>query len=160
MQIISEYFAYFSLISIIVMLVVGVAFLFGGQSGIIPDLEWITSADIPLLLIKIIPAIMVITAMHFLLFEASKSIVSGVLQQFSTALSLGYISGCLYPIYFFPETVQKFSTFLPSGIARAHIANCLCNDFNPKTLPGLGIYFVVFLTAAFIIRRFKIKGRE
>lgn len=159
-QTLSEYFAYFILIFFIVSLVAAATLYLAAKTKMIPDIEWITPSDIPLILIKIIPALAVITSLQFLLFEISKSIVSGVLIQFGTALSLGYISGCLYPIYFFPETVQRMARFLPSGIARVHISNCISNNFNATTLLGLLIYFAVFTVAAFVVRRFKITGRE
>ena len=159
-QITSEYLAYFLIIFLIVTLILVAILGFANLGEIIPDIDWVTPSAIPLILLKIIPAVAVITALQFFLFEICSSIVNGVLLQFLTAVSLGYISGCFYPIYFFPEVVQTLSNLLPSGIARLHLSNCIQNISDPKTVIFCGIYFIVFIAATVIVRRFKIVGRE
>ena len=158
-QVICEYSAYFLLIFFITSLIIAVLG-FARISEIIPDTGWLTPAQIPLLLIKIIPAVAVITSLQFLLFEISSNLVSGVLLQFLTAVSLGYVSGCFYPIYFFPEAVQKLSDFLPSGLARVYLSGCLSNNSEHMPLLLCAIYFIIPLLAAVIVRRFKIVGRK
>lgn len=158
-QVICEYFAYFLLIFLISSLIVAIIG-FSGADELIPDIDWLTHSDIPLLMIKIIPAVAIITALQFFLFEISSNLVSGVLLQFLTAVSLGYISGCFYPIYFFPDGVQKLSTFLPSGIARVYISNCISNSLDYKPLLILAVYFIILMVLTVIVRRFKIVGRK
>ncbi|MBQ4130817.1 MAG: ABC transporter permease [Clostridia bacterium] len=159
-QITSEYLAYFLIIFLIVALILGAILGFANLGEIITDIDWVSPSDLPKILVKIIPSVAVITALQFFLFEICTSIVNGVLLQFLTAISLGYISGCFYPIYFFPEGVQTISNFLPSGIARIHLSNCIQNIFDLKTALFCGIYFTIFIIAAIIVRRFKISGRE
>ena len=159
-QVTSEYLAYFILIALIVILIVTSVFLVISPGEIIPDIKWATFSDLPLLLLKLLPAVAVITSLQFLLFEISTALVSGVLLQFLVAISLGYISGCFYPIYFFPDIAQKISTFLPSGIARTHISNCISNNFNAESLLGCAIYIAIFMTITLLIRHLKVKGKE
>ena len=159
-QVASEYLAYFLLIFLIVSLVLTVILGFTDLSDVIPDISWLVLADIPLLLIKLIPAVAIITALQFLLFEISSSLVSGVLLQFLTAVTLGYISGCFYPIYFFPESVQNFSQLLPSGLARVHISNCISNAFDNKLVLAGAVYFAVIMLITVIVRRYRIVGKE
>ena len=158
-QVLSEYFAYFLLIYIFGAAVLTAVLLALTKTGFIPDIGWITASDIPMILIKLIPAFLVITSLQFLLFEVSGVLVSGVLLQFGVAISLGYISGCFYPIYFFPESVQKLSEVLPSGLARTHISNIVCNENQLQVLLYLAIYFLVFMFVTVLVRRFKIVGR-
>ncbi len=159
-QILSEYFAYFLLIFVFGGLVLTAVLIAVTKTGFIPDLSWLNISDIPIVLIKAIPAFMVITSLQFLLFEISSALVSGVLLQFGMAVSLGYVSGCFYPIYFFPESVQKLSEILPSGLARTHFANIVCNENQSSTLLYLAIYFFVFMLIAFFVRQYKIVGKE
>ncbi len=159
-QVASEYIAYFLLILLIVALILTVILCFADLGNIIPDIAWLNPSDIPLLLIKIIPSVAIITALQFMLFEISTSLVSGVLLQFLTAVSLGYASGCFYPIYFFPETVQRLSDFLPSGIARVHLSNCISNAFDINLVIISAVYFVIMMTVTVVVRHFRIVGRE
>lgn len=158
-QILSEYFAYFLLIFVFGAMILTVALIALTKVNFIPDVTWITLSDIPVILIKLVPAFLVITSLQFLLFEISSALVSGVLLQFGVAVSLGYVSGCFYPIYFFPESVQKLSEVLPAGLARTHFANMVCRDNQAQTLPYLIIYFLIFMLIAFLVRRFKIVGK-
>lgn len=158
-QVISEYFAYFLLIFVFGALILAAALIVLTKTNFISDIAWVTTLDIPMILIKVIPAFLVITALQFLLFEISSALVSGVLLQFGVAVSLGYISGCFYPIYFFPESVQKLSEVLPSGLARTHISNILCNENGLGSLGYLLIYFLAFTFITILVRRFKIVGR-
>ena len=158
-QVACEYLAYFLLIFLITALIIAIlSFVSVGE--IIPDISWLTPAGLPLLLIKLIPAVAIITALQFLLFEISSNLVSGVLLQFLTAVSLGYISGCFYPIYFFPEAVQSFSNLLPSGIARVQLSSCLSRNSDYRSLLLCAAYFIIMISATVIVRRFKIVGRK
>lgn len=158
-QIFSEYLAYFLLIFIIFSLIISASVIFLVPRGIISDISWIATEDILGLLILLIPSIVVITSMQFLLFEISSSLIGGVLLQFLVSVALGYISGCFYPIYYFPERVQKLSAFLPSGIARSYISGCLTDNVQKNLIIFCALYFVLFTVLTIIVRRLKITGR-
>ena len=85
-------------------------------------------------------------------------LIGGVLMQFFVTLALCFVSGCLYPITFFPDAVQKLAKFLPTGIARMQIGNCILGCVSWETiLPLLG-FGCLFLGGAVLIRRFKVAG--
>lgn len=105
-----------------------------------------------------LPAVFALGAMSFFLYEISNDLVSGVLLQFFTTLSLCFVSGCMYPITFFPESVQNISKFLPTGLARMQLSDCLIGRYstqNTVTLLGFGC---VFLAATVLTRRVKVSG--
>ena len=110
------------------------------------------------MLLQALPALLMLGAMSFLMYELASDLVSGVLLQFFAALVLCFITGCLYPITFFPDAVQKLASFLPTGIARAQIANCMLQTHHVGNTIGALIYASVFLTASVLIRRFKTTG--
>ena len=76
-------------------------------------------------ILTLFPIIFLATSFQFFLYECSKNMISAVLLQFLTALVLAFLSGCFYPISFFPESVQRISKILPSTIALSYESNQL-----------------------------------
>ena len=110
------------------------------------------------MLLHAFPVIFTLGAMSFMMYQVASDMVSGVLLQFFVTLALCFISGCLYPITFFPEAVQVLSGFLPTGLARMQIANCMTEMYDGiNTLALLG-YGALFLIGAVLLRRIKTAG--
>lgn len=101
-------------------------------------------------------AVLTVTALSFFLYELSGNLISGVLLQFFTILALGFLSGCMYPVFFFPETVQRIAAWLPTGLARIQLANCVTGAASPWTLVGLLGYSGVFFCGAVLVRRHRV----
>ena len=114
---------------------------------------------IPLLtVLRCVPALFALSAMSFLLYEASSDLISGVILQFFVALVLSFISGCLYPITFFPDSVQRLSNWLPTGLARLQLAGCILGKSSLETTMALLGFGCVFLAVTIVIRRIKVSG--
>ena len=105
-----------------------------------------------------LPVVFSLGAMSFLMYEVASDLISGVLMQFFVTLALCFVSGCLYPITFFPEGVQELAKFLPTGIARMQIGNCILGCVSLGTMAALIGYGCLFLGGAVLIRRFKVAG--
>lgn len=110
------------------------------------------------MVIQALPVIIALGAMSFFMYELATDIVSGVLLQFFVTLALCFVSGCLYPITFFPDAVQTLAGFLPTGLARIQIGNCILEDYNSAVTWALMGYGVLFFTLAVILRRVKTVG--
>ena len=158
-QIICEYFTYFLLVYLVVFVTSVCVAVLGGLKSLIPELEYMGMSEILLFTIRIIPVVAMISAFHFLLFEITRDIVTGVLLQFVASVSLTYISGCFYPIYFFPEIVQRISTFLPAGLARSYLSESIVQKPITINFVVILIYFVLFLGVTILVRNRRIKGR-
>lgn len=110
------------------------------------------------MLLQAFPVIFTLGAMSFMMYQVASDMVSGVLLQFFVTLALCFISGCMYPITFFPEAVQVLSGFLPTGLARMQVANCIMETHDAvNTLALLG-YGALFLIGAVLLRRIKTAG--
>lgn len=94
-------------------------------------------------LLPAIPAVLMLASFSFLLYALSSDLISGVLLQFFTALSLCFVSGCMYPVYFFPEGLQKLAPWLPTGAARAQLSACLTGEGNLPLVLGYTLLFCV-----------------
>lgn len=109
-------------------------------------------------LLCVAPVVLMVASFSFLLYELTADLISGVLLQFFVTLCLCFISGCLYPNFFFPEIVQKIAAVLPAGIARMQLAGCITGEISPHLTQGLLGYSVMFLAIALLIRLYKVKG--
>ena len=101
--------------------------------------------------LSLFPCIMMISALQFALYELTSGIISGVLAQFAISAALGYISGCFYPYYMFPQSIQRMAEILPSGITfeflRGSIAQRDVNVWGACLL-----YAAAFLIISVIVR--------
>ncbi|MBQ7922007.1 MAG: ABC transporter permease [Clostridia bacterium] len=94
-----------------------------------------------------------LAAMQFCLYELSSGVTGSILVQFIVSLAMAYVSGCLYPVYFFPETVQKISPWLPAGAAQNCLASALTGENAGVQWLVLLLYAAVFLGIAVLVRR-------
>ncbi len=145
-QILCEFAAYFAGLLVIL------AILLTCLSGI-----GIWNVTVPAVL-HCIPILLTVGAMSFLLYEISTDLISGVLLQFFVILAMGFISGCLYPIYFFPKSVQTLAGYLPMGIARAQLSGCITGVFSTGSDTALLLYGVAFFLCAVGVRKWRISG--
>lgn len=105
-----------------------------------------------MLMPKLLPVIIFVTVIQFLIYEITDNIAGSILLQFLISVVMGYISGCFYPLQFFPEIMQITGDILPTGVARTYIASCIRGE---GTLPGLflmAVYTCVCVLLIYIIR--------
>ena len=157
-QVLGEYSAFFlimcaNVVAMMLILLLGARDVF----SLIPECSKMATVDIIILVIRFIPAIIAISALQFLLFELSSSIVSGVLMQFVCAVGLAYVSGCFYPISFFPKGIQALSVFTPSGIARKYLSEIIFGGDAVASFFALIVYAMALLLVAVAVRRYRIK---
>lgn len=157
-QILSEYTAYFA-VTFVTSLIVAIA------AGVFleychPDISELEDASvIPCIefVLKIVPLIVMITMMQFAFYEFISNTVAAVLTQFLIAIGLGYISGCFYPSYFFPEPLQRIAAFLPSGAAFSYMQSVMLHESVWKDLVLNISYTAFFSLLAFVARKHKIR---
>lgn len=159
-QVISEYLSFFVTMSLLFTSVLAILAAVTGASGALKDSGIPQSVDMLMYALQILPVVALVTSCSFMIFELSGNLVSGMLLQFFTCLSLCYISGCLYPIYAFPISVQRLAVFLPTGMARSYLAGCLTGKSVVTDLLGMTVYLAVFLTVTVLVRRYKIVAKR
>ena len=105
-------------------------------------------------LLRLILATVLIAATSYFLYCLASDLVGGILLQFFLSLALCFVSGCLFPAYFFPGWVQKTAQWLPAGIARAQIAGCLDGTYTIVSwLLALGYSAAFFCIGYFVTHR-------
>ncbi len=156
-QILSEYISFTLLLfvaSSIMMLGVG-AYVTGAHINL-DGLFIADMGDVVALTLKLFPVCMTVGAMQLLLYELTDNLLNAVVLQFTVALSLGYISGCFYPSYFFPESVQTLSALLPVGACMNYLSDFFLPRTGATVLPLAWTAALLALTCA--VRRANLKG--
>lgn len=77
---------------------------------------------------QLLPVAVLVAAMSFMLYALSSDLIGGVLLQFFLTAAMCFVSGCVYPVYFFPVAVQRLAAWLPAGVARAHLASAYTGE--------------------------------
>ena len=155
-QLLCEYIAYAVAVFVLLAIVLAVLPLFMRESvaGLPGGTQLLWFA------VELLPVVITVTAFGFLVFELAGNVVSGVLLQFFLTLALCYVSGCLYPLYVFPQSVQTVAVFLPTAMAREHLTACLMDAPTAiQPLIGMFAYTVAFLVLTMVVRHRRIVGR-
>ncbi len=147
-QILCEYGAFLLALGVTAAILFGILFGFGGE--MLSSLtEQTFDGDFFLSLAGIVA---VFAAMQFFLYECTNGIATGVLSQFLCATALCYVSGCFYPVYFFPDIVQNLAPYLPTGAAHNLLAGALTGRNTPTAVAVLLVFWLFFLALAVLLR--------
>ena len=157
-QVLSDYAAYALCIllqtSAAVLLFFVVNILTGGTlSSQLTESTVFSPVDVVVFFLQLIPIVLAISAMQFLLFALSTNLANGILLQFISAICLSYVSGCMYPIEFFPKVIRIASSFLPTGMARESLCAAISANSSPASSLGLLVYTAILLSLTVIVRR-------
>ena len=112
------------------------------------------------LVVCAVPVAIMVCSLAFLVFEISGNLISAVTGYFFFSLGLCYISGCIYPLYALPQTLQKIASWLPTGVARAFISLHATGEKTSLAFCSLFLYTLVFLGLATYVRRYKLSKGE
>ena len=102
-------------------------------------------------LLNALPVVILAAALSYMLFSLSTDLVGGILLTFFTTLALCFVSGCLYPVYFFPVQVQQIAAWLPTGLARTQLANCITGEPAGLNTLWLLMYSTVFFLVGSLV---------
>lgn len=146
MQLLAEFLSYTLFLGAMFCLLVAIA---APQLGFPSIGRWLPA---------ILPVVLMVAAFSFMLYSCADHIISGMLMYFFSALAICFVSGCLYPVFFFPVTLQKLAAWLPTGLARARLSGCLTGSDPDHSGVLLIAYSMVFLAVSAFVRYRRIKG--
>lgn len=157
MQIISEYFAYTIYQCIFITLILFTAFLIITKKEIVISGVDITDMiDASAFIRKMIPVSVAVCAWQFLIYEFAGSSKNVVSTQFFVLVFVAYFSGLFYPIDFYPIAVQKFSSVSLFGVLMRYMSSALLIEDLGASFFVIGLYVVLLLVFAALIRRKRI----
>ncbi len=105
-----------------------------------------------------LPVVMLVAAMQLCVCEWIPGPVVGAPVQFLGAAGLGYLSGCFYPVTFFPEKVQMAVPFLPAGAAMRYAGNLATGRCVWWELAIMGVYGTGSFFLAVLRRKHRLAG--
>ena len=147
-QVLCEYFVYFLLMALCVFLPLCVT------AAITKNFEFLmTKVYLDELIGALIPILMMISALHFVLYETIRNPVANLLFQFIGVIGMGYISGYIYPSSFFPDGIAMVGKLLPTGIALESFSDAVLGERNMKILGVELLFFTVFMILSIWTRR-------
>ena len=153
-QVLGEYAAYFIFMTAVIAAFAAVIF---AASPFLPAITMLEDYDFGRLIPGLIVPLLTISAMQFFLYELTGGPVSSALLQFFCAMGMGYISGCIYPVFFFPRPVQDAAAWLPSWSCRLWLDELLAGRPSLSTFAVLTAYFAAFLILGVLVRRVRIR---
>lgn len=109
---------------------------------------------------KALFAVMLLSSMQFFIFQLCSSLISGVLSQIITILSLSLASGFFLPLSSLPKAMQMLASYLPSGIAFSSLCSFVSfeESFSSYLLPLL--LAAVFLALCAAVRKLRLGGKK
>jgi len=162
--VLAEFLSYFALMSLTISCIL-LCMVRVVPDGVIErlnvaELKTLKGGELSVFWFRMLPVLLVIAALQFLLYEITNGILSGILWQFLTALALSYVSGCIYPVSFFPEKIRILSSLLPTGMARIYTGRLLTKEPAAGVFWGMMLYTILFLGAAVCVRTFRNVNRR
>ncbi len=160
-QVVGEYIPYLFTAVLVMLVPAGVAGVLSLWVAYpVPELTYWLVSDYLLLAVKLLPAILAITALQFLLYELVSGVINGALVQFMVALLLGYVGGCFYPRYFLPDAVQQLVSALPIGVAFDYFGGLLGDRVDWPAFIGCLVYGLGLLAITVAVRYTRIRVTE
>ncbi|MCQ2456289.1 MAG: ABC transporter permease [Clostridia bacterium] len=162
-QVLCEYVGYFLLTLFtlaVIMAIVGSAVTLSRVDTGIEELSGAGLYDFLSFTVKIIPAVLLMTALHTLVYEALPSRVSVIITEFLLAVGGGYISGCFYPDHFFPVSLQKAASVLPIGVSFRFVKETLASELSDTAIVAAAAYSLLFLALTAAIRQYRMAGEK
>ena len=162
-QVICEYVGYFLLtvftLAVIMALGGAIVSLSGTETGI-EELSGTGIADFLIFTVKVLPAVLLMTALHTFIYEMLPGRVPVIITEFLLAVGGGYISGCFYPDYFFPASLQKVASVLPVGVSFRLVRETLAYELSRSALLGTLAYTLLFLALTAAVRQYRMAGEK
>lgn len=105
---------------------------------------------------RLLPAVLLITAMQVFFYELTSTVISGVLLQVLTTVSLAYVSGFLYPLSSLPQAMQTLAGLLPTGVAFDYVAGAITGEGG--ALWATLLYTLALLFVTLLVRLWRLRG--
>ncbi len=111
--------------------------------------------------LRCVPVILLAASLDLLLYELSRTLITGVLLQFLVMISLAYLSGVFYTVQTLPESLKVLQPFLPTGQALLYMQYAAKNkSADTGHLPGVLLWTLLLLAGSFLLRRSKVTGKR
>ncbi len=112
----------------------------------------VAGAFLPFPIWSLLPVTVLAAAFSFFIFSLTSSLMGGVVLHFLLSIGMCFCAGCMYPVSFFPDGIQRLAPWLPAGACRELLADCAVGGSPLRPLAALTGWAAVFLGAAVFLR--------
>ena len=127
-----------------------------GTGITLPELEGKGPAGYITVLLAMALLIPVVSALQYFLTQLVHSLAGGVLLSFCCVAGMGYLSGCFYPLSFFPPSIQKISAWTPTGLLMEYLQRILTGDGAGMIPVLLMLWILLFAGASAGVKKFRL----
>jgi hypothetical protein len=157
LQVLSEFVAY------VFMIVLNLIFIFILFSIAVLYFEIDTislgiNIDLVQLFLLSFPVIILISSLHFLIFEFNADILTSIMSSIIISILMAYISGVFYPTSFFPKTIAMLGNNSPVGVSFRYLRLVLKDEYSLKLLIYILLYTILFLGISIFLRKRRLKS--
>ena len=157
-QILSALIVHSALLMMEGLFVGAVTYFVCKRTGLIGELQNLSGMEALKVLALIIPVVVLISLTQLIIYEGIRSVQGSLILIFMLSIFLGYFSGCLYPISFFPEIFQKLPLYQPVGASILYIGQCLLKQFHLPALCSILIWCLGLFGLCVLARERRIRG--
>lgn len=156
-QSLAEYGAYCVLTGLSYLALSVILLSVSAGAGItIPELEGSGPTGHIAVLLAMALLIPVVSALQYFLTQLVRSLAGGVLLSFCCVAGLSYLSGCFYPLSFFPSSIQKISAWTPAGLLMEYMQRILTGDSVGMLPVLLMLWVLLFVGASVGVKKFRL----
>ena len=114
--------------------------------------------DLVQLFLLSFPVIILISSLHFLIFEFNADILTSIMSSIIISILMAYISGVFYPTSFFPKTIAMLGNNSPVGVSFRYLRLVLKDEYSLKLLIYTLLYTILFLGISIFLRKRRLKS--
>lgn len=122
------------------------------------DMQWLFANMNILQILRMVPALLLLSSFAYMLYAFSGNLVGGMLLQFFVTVATCFAGGCMYPVTFFPESIQKAAGYLPHGLARECVSGLMTGSSSSLNIGLMLGYSLLFVGISVIVRKLRVTG--
>lgn len=111
-------------------------------------------------LFQALPAVWPACALIFFIYETITDKIASTLFLFVLVFLLGYLSGCFYPLYELPQTVQNIAPILPLRAMFLYAGGGLTGSWSLTAFLGIMAHTLLLLGLSAALKSFFIRLRQ
>ena len=157
-QVVSGLIVHCALLLMEAFFVATVTYIACKATGFIKELEILSGGQALTVFISLLPVLILIGLMQYLVFEGIRSIQGSLLLIFMLSIFLGYFSGCLYPLSFFPAVFQDLVLYQPVGASLMYTGERVLTRFSPLAMVSCLVWIAGLFGLCILARGRRIRG--
>ncbi len=109
-------------------------------------------------LLIVVPAVLALTALSYFIYGLAGDVITGLLLQFITVIAFCFVSGCMYPVHFFPVSVQQIGAWMPPSLVKSCLSGVLYGTKCDTAIKSLLAISITVIALSVLVRYIRLNG--